>query len=83
MTITFDAKHRPQELEGKIFLWLSKPGKPGYHVLNQSSLSPKKLGPFKIVRKVSPLAYDDLGKFVSIAQRMGNECDSPHEREDL
>jgi hypothetical protein len=58
MAIIFDAKHRPPRLEGKVFLKVTKLGKPGYHVPNQSSLSPKKLGPFRIIRKVSPLAYE-------------------------
>jgi hypothetical protein len=45
MTLTFDAKHRPSELQGKVYVRLTKPGKPGYHVLNQSSLSPKNHSP--------------------------------------
>ncbi len=44
---------------------MTKSGKPEYHVLNQSSLSSKKLRPFKIVRKMSSLAYElELSDFM-------------------
>jgi hypothetical protein len=58
MTIIFDVKHRSSRLERKMFLKMTKLKKSEYHVLNQSSLSSKKLESFKIIRKMSSLAYE-------------------------
>lgn len=57
MALRFDEKHRPPDLTGSVYLKLAKPGHPGYHVPQASSLSSKKVGPFRIVQKVSSLAY--------------------------
>jgi DNA polymerase III delta prime subunit len=58
MTIIFDVKHKSFRFERKMFLKMTKLKKSEYHVLNQSSLSSKKLRSFKIIRKMSSLAYE-------------------------
>ncbi len=58
MTMIFDVKHKSFRLEKKMFLKITKLKTSEYHVLNQSSLSSKKLKSFKIVRKVSLLTYE-------------------------
>jgi predicted XRE-type DNA-binding protein len=65
MTMIFDVKHKSFRLERKIFLKMTKSEKSEYHVLNQSSLSSKKLKSFKIVRKMSSLIYElELSNFM-------------------
>ena len=58
MSILFDKKHRPLQLEGNVYFKLAKTGTIEYHVPNQSFLTSKKLGPFPIKRKVGDLAYE-------------------------
>jgi hypothetical protein len=65
MTMIFDVKHRFFRFERKMFLKMTKSKKSDYHVLNQSSLSSKKLKSFKIVRKISSLIYElELSNFM-------------------
>ncbi len=65
MTMIFDVKHKSFRFEKKIFLKVTKSEKSEYHVLNQSSLSSKKLKSFKIVRKMSSLVYElELSNFM-------------------
>jgi hypothetical protein len=65
MTMIFDFKHRFFRLERKMFLKMTKSKKSEYHVLNQSSSSLKKLKSFKIIRRMSSLAYElELSDFM-------------------
>jgi hypothetical protein len=65
MTMIFDVKHRFFRVERKMFLKITKSKKSEYHVLNQSSLSFKKLKSFKIIRKVSSFVYElELSDFM-------------------
>ena len=57
MAVRYDAKHRIPDLQGHVYLKLAKTGDNGYHIPKHSSLSTKKVGPFKILDKISPLAY--------------------------
>ena len=57
MAARYDAKHRTPDLQGYVYLKLAKTGTNGYHVPRHSSLSTKKIGPYKILEKISRLAY--------------------------
>ena len=57
IAIQYDVKHRVPELTNSVYLKMAKTGVPGYHLPKSSSLSTKKVGPFKIAAKVGPLAY--------------------------
>ena len=58
MSILWDSKHRPPNLIGKVYIKVAKQGQLGYHIPGSSSLTAKKLGPFKIRRKIGNLAYE-------------------------
>ncbi len=57
MALRYDAKHRIPDLVGSVSLKLAKTGDAGYHIPKTSSLSTKRVGPYRILEKVSPLAY--------------------------
>ena len=56
MTICYDAQHRILDLLGLVYIKIAETGDAGYHIPKSSSLTTKKIGPFKILKKVSPLA---------------------------
>ena len=59
MAIRYDTKHRVPSLEGQVYIKLTKTGNAGYNIPNgsNSSLSTKRIGPFKIFNRVGALAY--------------------------
>jgi len=57
MAARYDSKHRIPDRAGSAYLKLGKTGDAGYHIPKSSSLSTKKVGPYRILQKVSPLAY--------------------------
>ena len=57
MAVRYDSKHRVPDLVGNVYLKLAKTGDAGYHIPKTSSLSTKRVGPYRILEKVSPLAY--------------------------
>ena len=57
MAVFFDRKHRAPELTGSAYIKLAKAGTPGYHMPHASSFSAKKVGPFRILKRVGELAY--------------------------
>ncbi len=57
MALRYDSKHRVPDLVGSAYLRLAKTGDAGYHIPKTSSLSTKRVGPYRILEKVSPLAY--------------------------
>jgi hypothetical protein len=55
----FDRKHKPIELKNYVYIRLTrKPRHTGYSLEGSSCLSPVKMGPFRIVRRVGNLAYE-------------------------
>lgn len=56
MKLNYDTQHRkPQFNTGWAYLRLAKPGARGYHLQNQTKLSGKKIGPFRIL-ELHPLS---------------------------
>ncbi|KAJ5543001.1 hypothetical protein N7461_009004 [Penicillium sp. DV-2018c] len=68
MAFYFDRKHKPVELKNYAYLRLTrKPGHVGYTLEGSSCLSPVKMGPFRIIRRVGNLAYElDLPQSLNI-----------------
>jgi hypothetical protein len=59
MAYYFDKKHKPVELKGAAYIRLTRrPGHVGYSLEGNTVLSPTKMGPFPIVRRVGNLAYE-------------------------
>jgi hypothetical protein len=59
MAFYFDRKHKPVELKKYAYIRLTrKPGHVGYSLEGSSCLSPVKMGPFRIIRRVGNLAYE-------------------------
>ena len=59
MSLYFNMNHRPVKLTDKVWLRLvRKPGKAGYRLPGASTLSVIQSGPYKIVNKISDLAYE-------------------------
>lgn len=69
MKIYYDDRHRkPPELQAGdyVFVKLAKPGKRGYHLNNQTKLSFPRVGPFKILERLSSLHFRiDLPKWLT------------------
>lgn len=58
MAFYYDKHRRPVELSGKVYIRLTrKVGDTGYTLPCLTSLSPVKMGPFPIIKKVHDLAY--------------------------
>jgi hypothetical protein len=58
MAAAFDDKHQAPQLEGQVYIRMArKPGSPGYRLPNTTKLSPILQGPFRILERVSDLAY--------------------------
>lgn len=57
MVARYDLKNRIPDIASSAYLKLAKTGDAGYHIPKSSSLSTKKVGPYKILQQVSPLAY--------------------------
>lgn len=58
ITLYFDRKYKSVILEGQVYIKVrQKPRKIGYKILKNTSLSPIKMGSFKIIKKVDSLAY--------------------------
>lgn len=57
MSITFDEKHTPPKLEGKVYIRLAKNGQLGYHMPNRTGSSSRRVGPFPTDRKLFDLIY--------------------------
>ena len=61
MAIVYDEKHQPIAFNGQAFIRLARTADRGYTVPGSSKLSPIRLGPFLILRRVGSLAYIRTG----------------------
>lgn len=57
MTVRYDSKYRISDLTEEIYLKLAKIEDADYYISKSFSLFIKKIGPYKIVKKISPLIY--------------------------
>ena len=57
IAIRYDEKHRIPNSLGSVYLKLAKTGDSGSHIPKHSSPSTKKVRPFKILDRISPLSY--------------------------
>lgn len=55
--VRYDIKHKIPDLAESAYLKLAKIEKAGYYISKNSSLFIKKVGPYKILKKISNLAY--------------------------
>ena len=57
LVVRYNLKYRVLDLVGSIYLKLTKIGDAGYYIPKLSSLLIKKVRPYRILEKISPLVY--------------------------
>ncbi|OJD14940.1 hypothetical protein AJ78_04755 [Emergomyces pasteurianus Ep9510] len=57
MATYFDDNHQLMKLSGKAYLHVVRKGTSEYTLSEHTTLHPIKIGPFRIIEKVSPLSY--------------------------
>lgn len=58
MALMFDSEHQPIVLKDRAYLRIVRKAKKGYTLPDSSAISPIRVGPFKILSQVNPLAYE-------------------------
>jgi hypothetical protein len=67
MAVYFDAKHTSIREADRVWLKLTKGTDVGYRLPNMSVLDPRKIGPFKVKRRVGKVAFEiDLFSYIKI-----------------